>query len=217
MAIPNKATGAGNNNAANVFQITFDQDLSTAPKYEAWDNSLVFPLKDASGSTTAKEIFTGTGGLALPFLYLVDTNDGATAPGADWAAGSLNGGVPWVGSHNPNRLLGTTNYVTAINTPTAGQHITFNIGARVPSDAAVPSDSSCNFLLQIRYTYTGAAPTLTYKFNEGSEATPSYTTLTPGTHGLRFCNAGTVWLTGPYKLTLPGSGTVDAAEIGVTV
>ena len=83
MAIPNKVTGAGNNNAANVFKIMFDQAVSTAPKYEAWDNSETFPAKDASGSTTAKEIFTGTTGNGdIPMLYLVDTNAGATVPGA---------------------------------------------------------------------------------------------------------------------------------------
>jgi hypothetical protein len=213
MAIPNKATGAGNLHAvANVFKITFDQALSTAPKYEAWDNTQAFPAKDASGATTAKEIFTGTAGnSSLPYLYLVDTNAGATASASDWKPVAATGG-----SANPNRLKGTTSYVTATNTPALGEFITFNIGAEVPYDAAVPSDSSCNFLLQIRYTYTGTAPSLTYTFNEGSEATPSWTTLVPGTNGIRFCNTGTVG-GGPYKLTLPAASTVDAAEVWVTV
>ena len=212
MSIPNKATGAGNNDAANVFQITFDQALSTAPKYEAWDNSQTFPAKDSEGTTTAKEIFTGTDGFALPMLYLVDTNAGATKPGSDWKPASAT-----AGSANPNRLKGTTNYVTATNTPDEDETITFNIGVAVPYNASVPSDSSCNFLLQIRYTYTGTAPSLTYAFNDGgTETTPTWTTLTPGTNGMRFCNAGTSG-GGPYKLTLPASGTVDAAEVWVTV
>lgn len=214
MSIPAKATGAGNNNAANVFKVNFDTALSTAPRYEAWDNSAVFPLKDAAGTTTAKEIFTGTtGNSSKPMLYLVDTNAGATAPGAAWKPASATGGTA-----NPNRLLGSTNYVTATNTPDggAGTFITFNMGLEAPFDAAVPSTSSMNFLLQLRYTYTGTAPALVYSFNEGSEATPSWTVLTPGTHGLRFCNTGTV-AGGPYKLTLPASSVVDAAEIWVTV
>ena len=144
-------------------------------------------------------------------MYLVDTNAGATTPGASWKPATAT-----AGSANPNRLKGTTNYVTATNTPALGKTITFNMGAEIPSDAAVPSDSSCNFLLQIRYTYTGVAPALAYAFNEGSEAVPSWTALVPGTNGLRLCNAGTV-AGGPYKLTLPSSGTVDAAEIWVTV
>ncbi|KUK49418.1 MAG: hypothetical protein XD75_0582 [Parcubacteria bacterium 33_209] len=127
MAIPNKATGAGNNNAANVFKVTFSQALSTAPKYEAWDNSKTFPAKDESGSTVAKEIFTGTTGNGnKPMLYLVDTNAGATPPGANWKPASAT------------------------------------------------------------------------------------------THGLRYVNTGTSWAAGPYKLTLPESGTVDAGEVGVT-
>jgi hypothetical protein len=212
MAIPAKAVGAGNNNAANVFKVTFDQALSTAPKYEAWDNSATFPAKDAAGSTTAKEIFTGTTGNSNePYLYLVDTNAGATAPGANWKPATATGG-----SANPNRLKGTTNYVTATNTPALGEFITFNIGAEVPFDAAVPSTSSCNFILQIRYTYTGTAPALTYALNTGTEVTPSWLTLVPGTNGLRFCNSGTI-AGGPYKLTLPASSVIDAGEVWVTV
>ena len=213
MAIPNKAVGAGNNNAANVFKITFSQALSTAPKYEAWDNSATFPAKDASGSTTAKEIFTGTAGnSSKPMLYLADTNAGATAPGSNWKPTSAT-----AGSAVKNRLKGTTNYVTAANTPAQNGYITFNIGLEAPYDATVPSTSSMAHLIQIRYTYTGSAPTLTWAFNEGTEETPTWTTLTPGTHGFRYCNTGTSWAAGPYKLTLPESGTVDAGEVGVTV
>lgn len=211
MSIPNKATGAGNNNAANVFKITFNQALSTPPKYEAYDNSQTFPEKDNSGSTIDKEIFTGTYGNSYqPYLYLVDTNAGDSSPGSDWKPDSAV-----AGSNNPNRLKGILNYVIAENTPSIGEYITFNIGLEVPYDASVPSDVSCNFILQIRYTYTGTAPSLTYSFNEGTEGSPSWTTLTPGTHGIRFCNSGTS-SGGPYKLTLSASGTVDAEEVWVT-
>lgn len=210
MSIPNKATGAGNNDAANVFKIAFSTALSTAPKYEAWDNSSTFPAVDASGSTTAKEIFTGTtGNSSKPMLYLAATT--SASPGANWKPASAT-----AGSANPNRLKGTTNYVTDPTTPGAAGEIKFNIGIEVPYDATVPSTSSMNHLIQIRYTYTGSAPTLTFSFNEGTEETPSWTTFTPGTHGLRYCNSSTSWAAGPYKLTLPASGTVDAGEVGVT-
>lgn len=209
MAIPNKATGAGNNDAQNVFKVTFDQALSTAPKIEAWDNSQTFPDKDAAGSTTAKEAFTGTTENGnKPMIYAVATT--SSSPGSDWKPSSAS-----AGSANPNRLKGTTNYVTDPTTPGLGDAILFNLGIEVPSDATVPSSSSLNTLIQIRYTYTGTAPALTFAFNEGTEGTPSWTTLTPGTHGLRFCNSGTVG-GGPYKLTLPASGTVDASEVWVT-
>jgi hypothetical protein len=142
-------------------------------------------------------------------LYLAATT--SAAPGANWKPASAT-----AGSANPNRLKGTTNYVTDPTTPTAGQAILFNLGAEIPYDAAVPSSSSMAHMIQCRYTYTGAAPTLTWAFNEGTEGTPSWTTITPGTHGIRYCNSSTSWAAGPYKLTLPASSVVDAGEIGVT-
>jgi hypothetical protein len=142
-------------------------------------------------------------------LYLAATT--SAAPGANWKPASAS-----AGSANPNRLKGSTNYVTDPTTPGAGGAILFNIGLEVPYDASVPSSSSAAHMIQVRYTYTGSAPSLTWAFNEGSEGTPSWTTITPGTHGLRYCNSSTSWAAGPYKLTLPASGTVDAGEIGVT-
>lgn len=207
MAIPNKATGAGNSDNANVFRIVFSQALSSAPKYEAWDNSDTFPAVDSSGSTTAKEIFAGTAGNSnKPMLSLVDTS--SASPGASWKPASAT-----AGSANPNRLKGTTNYVTATVTPASGEDITFNMVGEFPSDAIVPSTSSMNYLLQIRYTYTGSAPSLSYYFNEGTEGSPSWTAFTPGTHGMRHTNSGAT--VDNYKLTLPSSSTVDTGEIWI--
>lgn len=212
MPIPGKAVGAGDNQAANVFKVTFSYALSTAPIYQAWDNSGVYPEVDVDGLTATKEIFVGTVGNGnLPYLYLVDTNAGNTPPGsASWKPSGVT-----AGSANPNRLKGATSYVTAQNIPNAGGFITFNIGAELPFDASVPSVSSCDFLLQIKYTYTGNPPTLTYAFNQGTESVPVWTTLTPGSDGIRFCNAGTS-VTGPYKFTLPNSGVLDAQEVWIT-
>lgn len=210
MAIPSKAVGYGNNSTAqNVFRIQFTQALSTAPKYEAWDNSSTFPARDASGSTTAKEIFAGTTGNSnKPYLSLVATT--SAAPSSAWKPSSATSG-----SANPNRLKGTTNYVTDPTTPAANDYIRFNMVAEVPYDAAVPSTSSCNYLLQIRYNYTGTAPTLNYYYNDGgSEGTPTWTTWTPGTHGMKHTSAG---VSSPnLKLTLPESSTVDSAEGWIT-
>lgn len=216
MAIPSKAIGSGQANAAaNVFKIAFSTALSTAPKYEAWDNSSTFPARDASGSTTAKEIFTGTTGNGTkPCLYLYDGNwtsgNSVTAPSASWAPSSATGG-----SANPNRLKGTTNYVTAGNTPGAAGEIHFNMGGTFGFDATVPSTTAYNYLLQIRYTYTGSAPTLTYSYNDGgTEGSPVWLTWTPGTHGMRHTNASSPG--SPYKLTLPTSGSVETGEIWIT-
>jgi len=213
MAIPSKAIGAGNNNATKVFKVVFSTALSTAPKIEAWDNSSTFPAKDASGSTTAKEIFTGTTGNGnLPELaaWSGGAEADGTLPGASWHPSEAT-----EGSANPNLLKGTTNYVTCTNTPGAGGNIVFNISERVGYDATVPSTTTMAAIIQLRYTYTGSAPSLTYYYNDaGTEETPSWTTFTPGTHGVRFCNSGTV--EGTYKLTLPAADTVDAGELWIT-
>jgi len=131
-------------------------------------------------------------------------------PGANWHPSS-----PTAGSANPNLLKGTTNYVTCTNTPGAGGDTVFNLSLRVPYNATVPSTTSMAALIQIRYTYTGSAPTLTFYYNDGgTESTPNWTSFTPGTHGVRFCNTGTQ--AGTYKLTLPAEGTVDAGELWIT-
>jgi len=213
MAIPSKVVGAGNNNATQCFKVEFLTALSTAPKIEAWDNSETFPAKDASGSTTAKEIFTGTTeNSSYPELaaWSGGAESDGTLPGASWHPAS-----PSAGSANPNLLLGTTNYVTCTNTPGLDGDIVFNLSLNVGYDATVPSTTSMAAIIQIRYTYTGSAPSLTFSYNDGgTETTPVWTTFTPGTHGVRFVNSGTE--SGTYKLTLPASGTVDAGELWVT-
>ena len=214
--IPNKATGAGNNNATVVFKATFSEDLSSSPRIEAWDNSQTFPAVDVTGSTISKEIFTGTtGNGSKPMLagYIGGLSDAPELPGASWhPASAVAGGA------NPNLLKGSTNFVNTTVIPGAGgadKAIVFNLSQRVPFDATVPSTSSMNALVLIRCNYTGAAPIISLAFNKGTEDTPSWTTMTAGTHGVRFCNAGTI-SGGPYKLTLPESGTVDAGEQWVT-
>lgn len=212
MSIPLKVTGAGNNSTAqNVYKVSFSDALSSAPKYEAWDNSSTFPAVDSSGSTVAKEIFTGTTGNSnKPMLSLVATT--SSAPTSAWKPASAT-----AGSANPNRMKGDTNYVTDPTTPGAGAAILFNMCLEVPSDATVPSSSSMNALLEIVYTYTGSAPTVSWYANEGTEATPTWTQLTPGTHGMRFCNStASTSDTATWKLTLPASGTVDDGSQLVT-
>jgi hypothetical protein len=202
--IPLKVTGAGNNDAQNCYRVTFDEALSSAPKYEAWDNSEVWPAVDAAGTTVLKEIFTGTAGNSnLAMLSLVATT--SASPGEDWKPAAATGGTD-----NPNRMKGDTSYVTDPTTPDAAEAILFNMCLEVPHDATVPSTSSMNALLQIVYTYTGDAPTPVWAANEGTEGEPSWTTLTPGTHGIKFCNDDAVAGTpATHKLTLPAASTVD--------
>jgi len=213
MAIPLKVTGAGNNSTAqNVYKVTFSEALSTAPRIEAWDNSSTFPAKDSSGSTVAKEIFAGTTvNGSIPMLSAVATT--SAAPSSAWKPASATAGTA-----NPNRLKGTTNFVTDPTTPAATESILFNLCLEIPSDATVPSSTEYNALIQVRYQYTGNAPTVTWHANEGTESSPTWTQITPGTHGVRFCNSAadtsddTTW-----KLSVPASGTVDDGSQLVTV
>lgn len=210
MAIPFQITGAGNQNTRYVFRATFSQALTVAPTIEAWDNALTFPSRTSTGVTVAKEVFTGTtGNLFFPMLYAVATT--SAAPGINWKPAA-----PVAGSANPNRLMGDTNYVTDPTIPTAGDSIYFNLGIEVPYDCTVPSTVPLAHIIQVRYRYSGSTPSVTFAANEGTEAIPVWTTITPGNNGVRYCNAGTDWSVGPYRLTLPEFGTVDAPELGIT-
>lgn len=217
MAIPFQITGAGNQGAGYVFRVSFTQDLSVSPQIEAWDNALTFPARTSPGATAAKEIFTGTTGNGnIPMLYAYATTALMAEPipsvPDDWKPAAAT-----AGSANPNRLEGITSYVTDPTTPSAGESIYFNLGIEVPYDASVPSTSSLAHVIQVRYRYSGTTPVISFAANEGTEASPIWTTITPGTDGVRYCNAGTNWSTGPYKLTLPESGTIDAPELGITL
>jgi len=211
MAIPFQITGAGNQDAQYVFRVTFSEDLSSAPNIEAWDNSLVFPLRDTVGDTVIKEVFTGTtGNGSIPMLYAIATTSATS--GDDWKPTSATAGTA-----NPNRLMGDTNYVTDPTTPSSGDSIYFNLGIEVPYDATIPSTTTLAHIIQTRYRYSGTEPVVTIAANEGTEASPTWTTFVSGTNGVRYCDAGTDWSTGSYKLTLPETGTVDAPELGITI
>jgi len=113
MAIPSKAIGGGNvSTAMNVFRLSFSQNLSSAPQFQMWDNGSTFPAVDAAGATTTKEAFVGTAGNSnKPEYALVSTTSAAST--STWLPGTATGG-----SANPNRMKGTTNYVTDPTTPT---------------------------------------------------------------------------------------------------
>lgn len=207
MAIPAKATGYGNNSTAkNVFRLEFSTALSAAPKYELYDGA-TFPAT-GSATTTSNEIFAGTAGNSnKPMMSLADTN---SAPASNWKPASATAG----GAVLINRMKGQTNFVTAGNTPGAGGAITWNMVLEVPSDATPGSAGQAHDLL-VRYSYTGTAPTLAWKFNEGTEGTPSWTVMTKDTHGIRHCRTGSG--AGNYLANIPTSSTEDTTEGWVTV
>ena len=209
MAIPSKATGYGDGSTAqNVFRLTFSTALSQAPAYEAYDSAATFPAV-GTDLTVAKKIFAGTAGNSnKPMLSLVATT--SAAPSSAWMPAAATGG-----SANPNRLKGTTNYVTDPSTPGAGGIIRWNLVAELPSDLVPATDNAeMTHDLLVRFTFTGATPTLTWAYNEGTEATPTWTTLTPGTHGIRHAKSGAV--TPNYYATVPATGVQKTVEGWVT-
>lgn len=195
-------TGGGDITKQYVFCLNFSEELSSDPRWEAWDNAQTFPTADTYGSTTTGALFVGTTAYARPMIALMATT---AAAGSTWPSTAT------AGNANPNKLYGTTSYVTDTNYPggTNGK-IYFNIAADIPHDLEPSED--LNWLLQCRYSYTGSTPTLTWTYNTGTEGTPSWTGLTPGTHGIRLCAAGA---SDPYYANIPYSGTEWTAQINV--
>lgn len=198
-----QVTGYGNIAKANVFKLSFSENLSSDPVWEAYDNGQAFPLVDASGSTTAGKLFIGTTGNSnKPMIGLVATTGGA--PSSSWLPASAT-----AGSANPNRLYGTTSYVTDSDYDTSSDYITWNMCVEIPYDME-PSDDM-DHLLQCKYTYTGSAPSLTWAYNTGTEGAPIWTTMTPDTDGIRHCAAGA---SAPnYYANIPYSG-VEVTTVG---
>ncbi len=201
MAIPSVVVGGGNNSdAVNVFQITFSEATSDAPVLEAWD--------DYTFTTTAHEIFAGTAGNgSRSMLGGVATTDGA--PSSDWMPADATGGAQTI-----NRLLGSTNTVALDDGAIlAAGTVTFNLNWTIPSDATIPSDLAA--ILVVRFSYAGSAPILTWAYNEGTEGSPSWTTITPGVAGnkIKPADAGSTQST--VVLHRPVSGVQDCGELWV--
>ena len=206
MSIPNKATGYGNTQAGqNVFSVSFSTALSAAPVFEAYDGG-TFP-GTGTDATTLNTVFVGTAGNGnIPMLSLIETT--SAAPSGGWMPSA-----PTAGSANPNRMLGSTSFVTASIVPTAGQRITWNEVIEFPYDCTTAATIAHDIV--IRYQYSGAAPVLTWAFNDGgTDAAPSWTTMTPGANGIRHCDAGMV-AGGPYTVAV-GASTTTSEEGWVT-
>jgi hypothetical protein len=207
MSIPSAVVGAGNNSSAvNPFNVTFSQALSAIPTLESWDDSTFL--------TVTKEQFVGTAGNGnIPYVSAVATTGGA--PASNWKPAS-----PAAGGATINRLKGTTNFVNLSSSiPGSGGTVKWNLDFEVPSDAAVPSTSTFG-VLAVRFSYSGAAPTLTFQFNDlsagGTDGAPVNTNITPGSAGnfIRPADAGAT--SANVVMTKPSSGVLSAATIWVT-
>ena len=203
-----KATGYGNlSTARNVFSVNFSTALSSLVRYGAYDNDHTFPALGALTSS-GYTIFIGTAGNSnKPMIGLIDTTN--AAPSSDWFPASATGG-----SANPNRLKGLTSYVTqagAIRDGSSNTRITYNMAVEVPSDAT--TSSTMSFDLVFFYTYTGAAPDVTHAYNSGTEGSPTWTTITPGSghQGVVHTRAGSGVGNGFYA-NIPASSVEKTAE-----
>jgi hypothetical protein len=173
MSVPSKVVGACNNSTAqNVFRIVFSEATSNPPKLEAWD--------DFSFSTTDKEVFTGTvGNGSKPIFVAVATTD--AAPSSSWVPSAAV-----AGGDVANRMKGTDSYINLSAAAIAAtEAVRFNVNWEIPFDASIPADMEA--IIVCRFSYTGAAPILTWEFNDsvagGTEASPIWTTITPGATG----------------------------------
>jgi len=185
MAIPNDATGYGHgSDARNVFAVyAASDDLSSLIKWECWDNDETFPTIDDL-ETTENDIFAGTtknGSKSM--IHFLDTSNAAPSSKI-WRKLTAS-----AGDANPNRMKGNTNYVEQDGSIlTSGNRATFNMFIEIPSD--LTTSAAMGFDVTARYTYTGNDPGLQFQFNEGTEGTPTWTAMTPGTHGIKHCRAG---------------------------
>jgi hypothetical protein len=182
-----KATGYGNlSTARNVFGLAFSTALSSLCTYKCFENDQAFPTIDTV-ETVANIVLHGTAGHTESMVCLVDTTN--AAPSSDWKPASATGG-----SANPNRMEGAVSYVTQAGAIRgAGERITYNMVVEVPHDAL--TTDPMGFDLKVTYSYTGAAPSLTWSINTGTEGTPSWQTITPKIdvnpgYGILHCRAG---------------------------
>ena len=210
MAIPGRVAGAGNNSlAVNVIKVVFSEATADIPRLEAWD--------DYNLNSTSKEIFTGTTGNGnIPMISAVATTDGAPAS-ADWKPTA-----PVSGGATANRLKGTDYYVNLASAAVAaGGAVLFNLCWEIPYDITIDPSSSDEHeaVFAIKYSYSGAAPVLTWYFNNadsgGNDSTPVWEELTPGVNGHLFqpTDAGCVYPN--LVLHVPPSGTQDNPELWV--
>ena len=206
MAVPSKVSGGGNNSTnRNVLRIKFSEATSNVPELHAWD--------DFNLSSITHEIFTGTTGNSnLPMLCAVATTD--AAPGAsNWKPAGVTAGGATI-----NRLKGNDSFVNLASAAVAAlDSVLFNVCWEIPSDASVPAD--LDNVLAVSFTYSGAAPVLTWYFNDvddgGTEGTPVWTVLTPGSTGDKLAAADAGVSAPNIVVHRPAAGVIDAPEVWV--
>lgn len=206
---PFKPVGIGQVAAMNVFKVTFSQALSTNPKLMAWD--------DYTMTTVNNTIIAGSPGSG--FLSMIGGIGLLSAPSASWFPSAENAATV---VDSATLLNGNTGYcLLSSSVPGAADSVYFNLDYKIESNLE-PIDTM-EHVIAVEYQYTGATPTVTWYANEGTEGSPSWTTLQSGAKGsapiagdteIRLCNSGEGDDgTQTYKLSIPDSGSSYAEEI----
>jgi hypothetical protein len=207
MAIPFRPVGIGQVAAKNVFRISFDEALSQIPELHAWD--------DFNLNTVANKVFTGT--TTNTFLPMIGAIGLTVAPAANWwPVAAVAGAAVDVAS----RLIGNTGFILLDSSAPAAGDVFFNFDFSFPDDV-LPGDTMA-FVVEFRYIFTGATPTVTLAGNDGgSEASPIWTNLVTAVGGvpgvasvLRPSDTGGTGV--GDVVTIPTSGEIFPDEIFVT-
>ncbi len=207
MAIPFRPTGIGQNAAKEVFRISFDEDLSQIPELHAWD--------DFNLNTISNDVFLGT--TVNGFTPLIGAIGLTVAPSANWYPATP---VIAAAVDSASLLIGNDGYILLTAAPPTATDVFFNFDFSFPDDI-LPGDSM-EFVVEFRFIFTGATPTITFAGNDGgTEGVPIYTNLTTlpgGTAGvasvLRPSDTGGTGV--GDTVTIPTSGEIFPDEIFVT-
>jgi len=150
----------------NVLAIQFSQAI-TGGRLTAWDTT--------AHSTVAKEILAGTTEMGANSWLRAGVTATNVAPTA--GAGTMPTG--WTAQTKTTttfQLKGDTYYVS-FGAVGAGNQARFVVTCYVPYDSG-SGTTGHDPVYTCRYTYTGTAPTVTWYWNTGTEAAPTWTEQT---------------------------------------
>lgn len=206
--------GAGSKISKNVFKFKFTEALSSIPVLKAYDASTAFPITD-SITSVSNDIFVGTVGNGLqPMLAAVDTCRVAT-PVTNWFAQAVYGVAVAT-----CLLRGDDSYLQfrySLASLTANASVTFNLQAKIPSDATTELNMRHDYVFG--FTYTGPAPNITMYANSetagGTEATPVWVAVVQNTYGIRLARADSTEL--DMRADIPPSGQKKTEKAWVTI
>jgi len=176
----------GNKNAQNAFKIFWNKPMSAQPRLEAWDSAADL----TAGAAPSDEILAGTASSGnKSWLGVADT--GAALPGANWY-GSAD---ERIAGTSPALIQGVSKYMLLDSLTVGVVSRLFNLALKVPSDAAQSGTIQHTPVIALRYYYTGSAPTISWRYNSSTNATPIWTTIAAGSVGY------TLHFTGPDTVT----------------